>query len=266
MTNVSGSTRGEPWQDERMLPTTHIRGTAAGGTNWAAWRRRQRLRATAHVDEWCASTVRPLRPLQPRAPPAASQVPSTRPAGARRADGAGRKRTAVMVSRLALRATTWHRVRRFTSRRQPQLKKKSETLNQRVRRLRARNIFLQRSRLRPTMPTKFFLALEKILGKWILQELPTWTSARWEATLQDHVTLLLEESQERSVPAWPAAAVHWLAPNVGRPKMAVSLVIAAFLRGWMTQRPSIARPPPSYTIMMLINFGWARTGEQATTR
>ena len=113
------------------------------------------------------------------------------------------------------------------------------------------------------MPTKFFLALEKILGKWILQELPTWTSARWEATLQDQVTLLLEESQERSVPAWPAAAVHWLAPNVGRPKMAVSLVIAAFLRGWMTQRPSIARPPPSYTIMMLIAL-WLGTHGRAS--
>ena len=113
------------------------------------------------------------------------------------------------------------------------------------------------------MPTKFFLALERILDQWLLQQLPTCTSARWEATLQDHVTLLLEESKDRSVPAWPAAAVIWLAPNVGQPKMAVSLVIAAFLRGWMTLRPSIARPPPSYTIMMLIAL-WLGTHGRAS--
>ena len=36
MTNVSGSPRGKPWQDERMLSTTHIRDTAADETNWTA--------------------------------------------------------------------------------------------------------------------------------------------------------------------------------------------------------------------------------------
>ena len=157
-----------------------------------------------------------------------------------------------LVSGPVLRQTAGQRNRRVTLRLRPLLEGQDMTLGERMQRLRPSTTRSQCNLLKPAIHSKFVLALEKFLVHWLLEQLPDWSAATWDAALQDHVELLFEGDKDRSAAACLTSAVLWLAPEFGQPRTDALPWTIASLQGWARLEPGFSRPPLPYAVMMSI--------------